>query len=166
MFLARVEPELEPIKEMKPGGVDYDSGLRLLIRTEKDGRSKDALKTRNHTAIMGTIFGQVKEVEDLCGRTKLNDAGFLFRRKGGDPDGDQAALPEREAIPRMGGNLQGEPPIISAPLAAWSRRKAARSSNFMWNTSAMETESPGVQETISTSCPAAVYRASVPKQSV
>lgn len=97
LFLARVGPELNSIKEMKPGEVDYGRRLRLLIRAEKDGGGEDTLESGNHAAIMGTVLGQVKEVEDPRGRPKPNDAGLLFHRKGSDPNGNEAVLPEGEA---------------------------------------------------------------------
>jgi len=98
---------------MKPDEVDYGRRLRLLIRAEDDGGGEDALESRNHAAIMRTVFGQVKEVEDLGGRSEPNYAGLLFHRKGSDPDRDQSVLPEGQAIARMGGNLQGEPAVSS-----------------------------------------------------
>ena len=122
LFLARVEPELDSIKEMKPGEVDYGRRLRLQIRAEKDGGGEDALESRNHAAIMGAVFGQMKEVEDLRSRPKPHYAGLLSHRKGSDPDGDQAVLPEGEAEARMGGNLQKEPAVPSSMNQLVGRR--------------------------------------------
>jgi hypothetical protein len=62
--------------------------LRLLVRAEKDRSGKHALESGDHATIMGTVFGQAKEVEDLRSRPKPNGSGFLSHGKRRDPNGD------------------------------------------------------------------------------
>jgi len=88
LFFACVEPELHSIKEVKPSEVEYSSSLRLLIRAKKHCGGKYALESGDDATVMGTVFGQAEEVEDLRGRPKPNGPGFLSHGKRRDPNGD------------------------------------------------------------------------------
>ena len=86
--------------------------VRLIVRTEKDGRCEDSLKCLDDPPIVATVFRQVKEVEHLRGALKANDAAFLANGECRYPDGYEAVLTEWKPVNWMACDLQKELSVV------------------------------------------------------
>jgi hypothetical protein len=56
----------------------------------------------------------------------VNDSTLLLDGECGDPDGDQAVLAVRKAVPRVGGDFEEEVPIAASVGKSFLRRAAKR----------------------------------------
>ncbi len=108
LVLSSVEPEVNPIKKVKPGPINDKAASRLLIRPEEDSGSKYPLETFHDSVIAFAVLEEVEEIEDLGSRTKSDNTSMLADGHGGDPDRDEPILAVREAKLRMADNLKEE----------------------------------------------------------
>lgn len=93
----RVEPELHAIEEVEAAPINDRGGASLFFGSEEDGSAEEPLEAFDKAAIVGAVFGKMKKVEHLGGRFEMKLAGFLPQCEGGDPDREEAILPERQA---------------------------------------------------------------------
>lgn len=92
----RVEPELHAIQKMEVAPINDRRGPRLFFDSEENRRAEEALEAFDQAAVVGTVFGKVEEFEHLRGRIEMNFTRFLAQSERGDPDREEAILPERQ----------------------------------------------------------------------
>jgi len=91
-----VEPESHAIKEVKTRKVDELGAAWPLVGSEKDCSGKNPFKACNQATVVGAVFGQAKEIEQLSSRVKVDGSALLFEGECSDPYGDEPVLTERD----------------------------------------------------------------------
>jgi len=92
------------------------------IRSKVDRAGKEPLKSADELTVVRSVLWQVEFFKDLGRGTEDNSPALLPDSKSGDPDWDQAVLPERQAVLRMPGHLKAEPPVPASVLQCTGRR--------------------------------------------
>ncbi len=96
------------IEEVKPGPVEQMTPGWVIFRAEEDGRSKDALKTLRHPAVIAAILGKPEEVQDPGGAVEMDGSALLLEGECSNPNWKESILPERQAEVRMTNNVKEE----------------------------------------------------------
>ena len=103
-----IEPQSHAIEEVKTAEVDESGAVWLFFGSEKDCGREDPLKASDEAAIVRAVLREVKEIEHLSRRSKLNGPALLLQGERGHPDGYQSVLTEGKAVVRMSGDVQEE----------------------------------------------------------
>ena len=136
-FVAIVEPEAQAIKKVKASHIDDCRFFRSLLCTKENRGRKDTLESFDHAAIVGAVFGQAKEFQDLGGRFEVDRTGLLFHRESSDPDGNQAVLAVRQIESGMSRDFEREAAVTPCLNELVARRSAQGN--------AAEDEGPGIE---------------------
>ncbi len=121
-----VKPKLHLVEEMETHPIDKTVSPWLIFGSEENGRGKDALEALHDAAVMAAILGEAEEIKHLGSTVKVDGAGPLLYRQGGNPNGDQAILPKGQTESGVPGDIKGEFPIASAVSELVSRWAAKR----------------------------------------
>ena len=119
------EPEMKLIKKMKARPIHERGTLRLIIRSEKDGRSKYALKALHHPPVISAIFGETKKVQHLSSASEMDGTALLPKGESGYPNGNEPILAEGQAIIWVGDDVK-EKASIAAFVQNLVLRKGAK----------------------------------------
>lgn len=95
-----VEPELNPIEEVKADPVGDAGSTRLIVGTEEDGGGKDSLKSLNDPPIVAAVLGQAEEVKDLSSALEADDTALLLDRKCGYQRTQRTMISPAKCLPR------------------------------------------------------------------
>jgi hypothetical protein len=107
-FGIRIEPESHVIEEVKTRGVKKRGSVRGFLGSEENRGGKYSFKSCNQPAIVRTVLGQPKELEQLSRGIEVYCSGLLLDGERCDPDRDEPVLAEGQAEVGVCGNLEEE----------------------------------------------------------
>ena len=86
--------ELEPHRIHKVEAFCVNNGVPsgLLFGPEEHRGCEDPLESGLNPAVLSSVLGEVKMVEQSSWTAEVNRAGFLLEGQSGNPDGDQSVL--------------------------------------------------------------------------
>ena len=102
------EPEMNLIKEVKTRPVNQTAFARLILCSEKDGGSEDALEALHHAPVIPAILGEVEELQHLRGTIEMDRAAHLPEGECRHPNRNKAVLPEGQTEVGMSDDMKEE----------------------------------------------------------
>ena len=124
-FVAAIEPEAHRVHEVEAHRVHNNVPADFLLSAEEDCRGEDALKRSLDPAILRSVVGDAKIVEQSSRALEVNGAALLPEGHGGDQDGDQAVLPLGQTKSGMSRDLKEQVAIAPSVDELVGRRATA-----------------------------------------
>lgn len=100
-FEIRIEPESQLVKEVETRGVKKRASVRGFLGSDENSGGKYSFKPCNQSAIVRTVFGQPKELEQLSCGIEVYCSGLLLDGECSNPDRNEPVLAEGQAVIRM-----------------------------------------------------------------
>ena len=112
-FVVFGEPEMNFIEKVKTRPVYQTVAARLILCSEKDGGSKDALEALHHAPVIAAILGEPEELQYLGSAPETDGAVLLPEGERGYPNRNEAVLTERQTEVGMSENMKEEIPVAA-----------------------------------------------------